>query len=432
MQRLRGGWFCLGLIAAGCGDDDGGDLSTTTMEPPPPGTTTGEPGGTTETPDPTTGAPDPTTGAPDPTTGPVSMCGDGVVDGGEQCDDGDEIGDNACAGDCTYYVPPACPGEYVVCDDGLDLADKSDKAHALAAMGVCNDRGDDSVLVTDFTFVVDDSASWQVARGYGSFEDPDAPGQPLFSPREGETLLILSTGRISAPDGDGVVLEGEGSQLSNDENDNPDMPNLLPAPLSPDLGSNQGAGGLPFNACDGVNDCSDTIYEQWWELNNGDPNDMLFFKLDVTVPLGTHGYSFDMVFCSAEWPVYVDTGYNDMFITWQTDPGAYVGNVAYVHDPMVPSAGLPFNATTLDQYFKDSGYTQDAPQLAGTGFETHACTGWLTVKGGVQPGAHVTLGFFLSDQSDQLIASQVILDNFRWDCAGCDPASASDCGVQDP
>ena len=419
MQRLRGGWLWLGLIAAGCGDDDGGDLSTTTMEPPPPGTTT-EPGETTETPDPTTGA--------------VSMCGDGVIAGGEQCDDGDDIGDNACAGDCTYYVQPACPAEYVVCDAGFDLADKSDPTRALAAMGVCNELGDNSVLVADFTFVADDAASWQVARGFGSFEDPDAPGQPLFSPREGETLLILSTGRISGPDGDGVVLEVGGSQISNDENDNADSPDFLPEPLSPDLGSNQGAGGTPFNACDGVNDCSDTIYAQWWELNNGNPNDMLFFKLDVTVPLATHGYSFDMVFCSAEWPVYVGTGYNDMFIAWQTDPGvgAYVGNVAYVHDPMVPDAGLPFNATTLDQYFKNSGYTKDAPQLAGTGFETHACTGWLTVKGGVQPGAHVTLGFFLSDQSDKIVASQVILDNFRWDCAGCDPASASDCGVQDP
>ncbi len=97
MQRLRGGGLWLGLIAAGCGDDDGGDLSTTTMEPPPPGTTTGEPGGTTET--------------PDPTTGSVSMCGDGVVQGGEQCDDGDDIGEDACVGDCTYYVPPACPAE---------------------------------------------------------------------------------------------------------------------------------------------------------------------------------------------------------------------------------------------------------------------------------------------------------------------------------
>ena len=355
-------------------------------------------------------------------------CGDGVVQSPEECDDGNTIGDDKCANDCTFYVPPVCPDEYVVCDDELDLAAKDDPQSALAAMGVCNQLGGDSVLVTDFEFAVPDGLSWQVARGFGSHED--TPGHLLFSPREGEAMLLITTGQISAPNADGVVIEADNSQGLNNDNGNPDMPDLLPPPLHYEVGSNGGAGGTPFAACDGVNDCSDTLYEQWVEIGNSDPNDQLFFRFEATVPLGTRGYSFDLVFCSAEWPNWVDAQYNDVFIGWQADPtaGGYTGSLAYVEYAALPDELLPVTVTGLDPYFMSRGYKQNAPELAGTGFNTNACTEWLHVRGGAQPGAHLTLGFYLTDMGDSILASMAILDNFRWDCDGCE--LAEDCGIQ--
>ena len=57
-------------------------------------------------------------------TGPVPYCGDGNVDPGEACDDGDGVDDNACTNACTT---PTC-GDGVVqafmgetCDDGNDV-----------------------------------------------------------------------------------------------------------------------------------------------------------------------------------------------------------------------------------------------------------------------------------------------------------------------
>ncbi|MCR9165371.1 MAG: CAP domain-containing protein [Nannocystaceae bacterium] len=70
--------------------------------------------GTTDPIDPTDDS-DPTTGAP------VAECGDGVVQAGEQCDDGDESNTNACTNACQHAT---CgdgfngPGEQ--CDDGDD------------------------------------------------------------------------------------------------------------------------------------------------------------------------------------------------------------------------------------------------------------------------------------------------------------------------
>lgn len=68
-----------------------------------------------------------------------------------------------------------------------------------------------------------------------------------------------------------------------------------------------------------------------------------------------------------------------------------------------------------------SGFTGDDPALVGTGFETHACTGWIVARGEVRPGAALVLAFFVADTGDDQRATGALLDGFRRDCAGCDP-----------
>jgi cysteine-rich repeat protein len=104
----------LACAGAACFSDGGlhtdGPASTTTT------TTTGTTGTTAE---PTTG--EPTTASASTTTGePAPFCGDGRLDPGEQCDDGNDDDADACRTDCR----PASCGDGVVqrgveeCDDG--------------------------------------------------------------------------------------------------------------------------------------------------------------------------------------------------------------------------------------------------------------------------------------------------------------------------
>ena len=380
-------------------------------------------------------------------------CGNMKVEMGEACDDGNDVNggpDDFCKNDCTVFMPPQCqaPPNYVVCDSNINLADKNDKTSAHKSIGICNDTPENSVQITDFSFNSNNGAAWQVAKGFGTYKfdddmDPQTPDQLYYSPREGDTFLMVSSGVITPPNNQGVVIEPPSSQGGNGDNGN-DTNNVLPPPFHYEVGSNNGAGGTPFQDCDGVTfkDCSDTLQAQWLK-GNSNPNDKLWFTFKTKVPKGTFGYTFDFAFCSAEWPVWVNTGYNDLLIVYQQDPAAddpnadppvdpYSGNVTFIPDPNNMMKGLPLTITALDPYFKGPGFTNNEAPLAGTGFESNACTEWFSAKGGVQPESEVTIGFFIADMSDTALATLAILDNFRWDCEGCIPSEVDDCGVQEP
>jgi len=382
-------------------------------------------------------------------------CGNGKVEGVEACDDGNMVNGGPgdfCKNDCTAFMPADCEApaaeDYIVCDKDLDKSGKADKTIAHKAIGICNENPANSVVISGFDFQSNNNVAWQVAKGFGTYTfdndmDPNTPDKLLYSPREGDTFLMVSTGVIKAPNAKGIVVEDVTSQGSNGDNGNDDT-KPLPAPFQSNRGSGNGLGNTPFQNCDGENDCSDTLQAQW-ELGNSDPYDKLWFTFKTLVPAGTFGYKFDFVFCSSEWPSQVNTEFNDLLIAWQTDPSLddpnadppvdpYTGNVTFIPNPNQdgPNKSLPLTITALDPYLKGPGFSGNEPQLAGTGFETHACSNWFNAKGGVQPGAEITIGFFIADMSDTLRATMAIIDNFRWDCGGCTPSEIDDCGVQLP
>ena len=378
-------------------------------------------------------------------------CGNGKVEGNEACDDGNNVNGGPgdfCKNDCSVFVPASCaaPALYTNCDDLINLGDKADKKNALKAIGICDGLPATSIVTTDFQFESTSNTAWQVAKGFGSYkfdhdQMPATPDQLIYSPREGSTFLMMSTGNIVAPNAMGIVTEAPNSQVNKAENGNNDD-NALPPPFRTEVGSANGAGGTPFQQCDGVKDCSDTLQAQWIK-GGSNPNDRMWFTFKTKVPPGTFGYTFDFVFCSSEWPVYVNTTFNDLLIAYQVDPAAddpmadppidpYTGNVTFIPDPNDAKKGLPLTITALDPYFDGPGFTGNEAPLKGTGFEGNACTEWFTAKGGVQPGADITIGFFIADMSDSILATMAILDNFRWDCEGCIPSEVDDCGVQDP
>lgn len=389
-------------------------------------------------------------------TGATPTCGDGQKDAAEACDDGNEVNGgpgDLCKNDCTLYVPPDCgaPAMYTNCDDNIDILEKTDYKDMLRAIGVCDSEVSTSIVTNDFStdvVPIDENPPWQVARGFGTYvfdhdKDPNTPDRLLYSAREGSAFLMLSTGGISKPNDQGVVTEPYNSQeISKGGPLGPDDVNELPPPFQFKVGSNEGAGGTPFKECDGINDCSDTLEYQWVVQGKSNPYDRRWFSFKTKVPEGTFGYTFDFVLCSSEWPEYVNTDYNDLLIAYQVDPtqddpmadppvDAYSGNVTFIPHPNDPAKGLPLTITALDPYFLHyGGYTYDDKQLAGTGFEQHACSDWFQAKGRVRPGAEVTIGFYIADMGDDKLATLALLDNFRWDCGGCSPSNIDDCGVQ--
>ena len=151
--------------------------------------------------------------------------------------------------------------------------------------------------------------------------------------------------------------------------------------------------------CDLIHDCSDSLH-QWWDVEGwNNPDDKLWMHASLTVPPGTSGFVFDFAYFSSEFPDFYDTRFNDQFIAWSTSD-AYTGNLTF--------------------------------KLADTGFSGNAGTGWFVARGPALPGETFELTFFIADLGDSGRATNVLIDNFRWECAGCVPNEVDSCGIQPP
>ena len=360
------------------------------------------------------------------TTGMPGVCGDGVIDAGEQCDDGNNEDGDGCQANCTLPPPPVCPNEETAVK--CDVFEDSPEWYQAMEMG-CSDNIEETPVIYDDSMNSNNPNAWRIAKGFGTYMEM---GELLYSPRGGDTFLMLSTGVISQPNGQGIVTEANNSQTGNGNNNNDDS-NSLPPPISVQEGSNNGNGGTPFENCDGVNDCSDTL-ESAWMLGSGDPNDKAWITWKTDVPDLVESYSFSFAYFSSEWPTYVNTQFNDLLIGWQTSE-AYTGNTTFIGD-------APVTITSLNTYFIQDGYTGNEPQLQGTGFEQHAGTDWFGVNQNVVAGETVTFTIMIADMGDSILATMAIVDNFHWNCEACipvdDPACTGEvpdpkcCGVVEP
>ncbi|MCB9754134.1 MAG: DUF4215 domain-containing protein [Myxococcales bacterium] len=353
------------------------------------------------------------------------VCGDGVKAFDEACDDGNDVNNDGCQNDCSPTPAEVCqpipqneePDPYAPCDGALDPSDPLAPFQAME-LG-CSDLVNQALLIDEHELHSPDPDAWRIAKGFGSHE---VQGQLVFSPRKGESFLMISTGLIEPTDEDGVVLEDPSSQASNNDNGN-DNVWQLPPPLSPDKGSNDGGGGDPFNACDGVNDCSDTLEDPWYNDFEMQILNRLWLRFKATPPEQTAGWSMRLVFCSSEYS-FVNTPYNDLFIIWQVNEH-FTGNVAFID-------GDALTVSSLAPYLATDGYTMNHPALDDTGFEGQACTDWLTVRHNVAAGEPLEVAFFIADTFDQIQATVAIFDDFRWRCDACTPGDAQACAVAVP
>ena len=452
MTSAIGPWILgvtLACVAA-CGDDGAAVLTASeasvgTSGAPATGEPTGEP--------PTTSEPTPTTGRPEPGTGTTASATGGESTGATSeagSTDGDEAGTSGAPGTSggvdtdgaddtgTSGDPdlPPCPlaALHTPCDVISD-----DPLHAMG-LG-CSSLGPDyldkenAVAITKLEFKAAGEQGgkrpWQVARAYGSYLDPGTQ-KPFWAPREGEKLLLISSGLLPAPDAAGAVVI-PGSAVYNDVGGAPWDDDLLPPPMSPEPGSPDPKG---FKDCDGEGDCSNTLQAQW-ELGGGDPNDRMWFSFEVTAPsiaagdlADANGYNFMFAFFSAEFPEWVDTNFNDIFVVWQ-DSLDYTGNITFIDgQPLTVTALWPIDYQGQCELL-DPQCSGEDEHLDGTGYrQDGGATGWYLASGGVQPGETFRLAFAILDMGDSTYDTTAILDAWQWDCEGCVPNERDSCGVR--
>jgi len=400
-----------GGSSSGADSDDGTGSGPTTdptagTDSNSGGSTTGDSGTAGES---TSGGQDTDSGADDSTSG-ADTDSDGTTggtEGGESSTGGDTNGEGGEEEGGKVELCEA-PGDLMPCDAETD--------NPFNAIGLgCEGSPNNVIPIFNPIFSANDAETWRIARQFGSHIDP-GDGLPTWRPREGETMLVIGTGPLPTLDENGALIE-EGDPLG-DGTSNPSG-SQLPAPMSPLPGSAGGAGGTPFVNCDLLNDCSDSLIDQW-NLGGGDANDLLWFQFETPVPNGTYGFSFDFAYFSEEFPEFVDTTFNDMFIAWSNSE-SYTGNLCFVNDE-------PCTVTALWPAQFQGGDVE----LSGTQFTNDGATGWYQANGTAVPGELLQLTFAVFDMGDSAYDTTVLVDNFRWDCEGCTPSEVDPCIGIDP
>jgi hypothetical protein len=290
-------------------------------------------------------------------------------------------------------------GAAVSCDAPLK-AQSVDPSDAAAVLGLCAEHSKSSHLPG----LID--ASWSRLAGGSRLGDARQVWLPekfgTISAREGERLLVLSTG-----DTFGITRASTG-EWSN--------------PSVPPKGYPRDESRCPMGT--GTGHGSPSAY-----------NDVSF-ELTLRVPTNARSFSFDTMFFTQEYPDFVCSPYNDFFLAF-VDPAPEEhadGNVLFDvrGDTIGVNTGLlsACRETDSDRVARSVPCEAGPSLLKDTGFDAGesrcaskvtmlrdiggASTGWLHTDVPVQPGKIVTLRFVLWDSADPLLDSTVLIDNFRW------------------
>jgi hypothetical protein len=272
------------------------------------------------------------------------------------------------------------------------------------------------------------SASFTLASGAGVPDGRSRAIRPSFGnnvPRAGNAMVVLSTGAAAAT---GQV--------------NPNFVAFQP-------GLNTGTSSAPP--------------ADWLAAHGGTfPNlpgcpapignmahNPIMLTLRIRVPSDAHSFSLSVKFFSSEYPEYVCSPYNDIFValldsTYAGTPANPADkNIATANGGYLLGANLAFNNST--PFFTEclngqTGCAQGAVAgntatcvgtagITGTGMDTVATafggycgnnnrvgggTDWLAIRGNVVPGEIIVLRLALWDTGDDFYDSVVLLDNFSW------------------
>lgn len=139
-----------------------------------------------------------------------------------------------------------------------------------------------------------------------------------------------------------------------------------------------------------------------WAPETTEAGDHVTLTFELDVPAGANSLEFRSYFLSREFPKWVGSQFNDVYsVTLEGD--AYTGPIvfdAFGNEVTINSALF---AVT------------DPASLAGTCFEEHGGTGWLSTVAPVMPSTTIRLTFEIWDVGDGIYDSLAIIDGFHFD-----------------
>jgi hypothetical protein len=309
--------------------------------------------------------------------------------------DYDHDGYSIAAGDCNDWSPLVNPSAVDVLGNGVDddcdgvsdqapvdcdqgLVGKLDGMSLAAAMGQCNTKHVDNAT-------------------FKGPSDPKAraivPAFGVIKPMEGSSMVLLSTGKATDKKMSGHVTPQIGTDLSQSNVYTNPEPTLVAKPGC-------GMGQPPM-----VNDYTE-------------------FVLTMKAPSNAYSFSFNFQFFSAEYPEFVCTMFNDMFIVQMESKNEFQNPTNICFDegmnPVTVNNGF-FTVCQNSSSAQTKNCKKPVSEIAGTGYEDSngsepigGSTGWLTTTAPVTPGEEVTLHFMIFDEGDHIYDSAVLIDNFKW------------------
>jgi hypothetical protein len=347
----------------------------------------------------------------------------------------DKDGFSPADGDCEEQSPQINPGAYdfpenghdedcmngdaTVAEDGCDDAlaiDSRDPKDGARALGLCR-------------FTTEDSKQWGVvsaryvqASGVGGPADLSQigllPGLGVVGPRQGTSMLAISSGVARAPDQPDYTDDCDAYSL--DPSDPPDgYPKQSPA-------------------------CPDAQF--------GNVYDAAALELVIRTPRNAKSLAFDSNFYTYEYPDYICMEFNDFFVAMLDPKPAMLpdGNILFDQDgnpvsvnnsllqvcapgshggkdfPCPQGVGLLENTGFGGESSCASNAASSLPGLFGpifggppdaganTDAEAGAATGWLHTTAPVEAGSIITLRFAIWDSGDGILDSLALIDNFAW------------------
>jgi len=327
--------------------------------------------------------------------------------------DGDGDGFTPATGDCDECDPERNPGAIewpgddvdddcdgetdeasTPCDSALSVGDR-DATAAARALGLCVNAMPERWGLVD--------ARWLLPDG----NVPAAEIEDVFHLGHG---LLERFGRLDPREGDRLLLLSTGAARNVDD---PAYTTMLDKRYTTGW-----APGLPREhpSCGGV--------------ITGQARDGLALRLTLRAPTNAHGLSFDHRVFTHDWPNYICSSFNDVFavhvspspegvadgtITLDAAGGTIGAMSSFIEHCSCPESPAPC-PTVTGPVACAAGTAELAgtPFAAGTIAPRSGATRWLRTSAPVTPGETFTLTFLVSDAADGVLDLAVMLDAFMF------------------